>query len=360
MQKTNIAIQVGNARIFGFDEDLGLESGQFGNINTVFFGTFIFFETPWVMAIKRFGPNKALGSMLVLWSLVTIGNAFIKNYTQAMICRVLLGASEAGISPGFAYLFATIYPPGSTAKRVMLGNLANTTSGAFGGLLVYGIQSMGDRHGLRAWRWLFIIEGIFTFVVGGLAWICLPTSPETAWFLNAEQRGIMARRKLRDAAYRGEDKFEKKWFKYAFTDPLMWLAGGGFFFSSVAITGFNVFLPTIIKGLGYVFPTPSRSENNLLTFYFPSYASLKVNYMTIPVYITGTISLIIQATASDKLQQRCLFLVGSAIPVIIGYIICLGTANQTAGYIAMFILCLGTFPTIPCHTLLVFDTKTLP
>lgn len=72
--------------------------------------------------------------------------------------------------------------------------------------------------------------------------------------MNAEQRDTMVPRKQRDAVYRGEDKFEKKWIKYAFSDPLMWLAGGGFFFSSVAITGFNVFLPTIIKGLGYAIP----------------------------------------------------------------------------------------------------------
>ena len=73
--------------------------------------------------------------------------------------------------------------------------------------------------------------------------------------------------------------------------------------------------------------------------------------MTIPVYATGTVSLVVQATASDKLQQRCLFLVGSAIPVITGYVICIGTANQTAGYAAMFILCLGEFTFVPqLHT----------
>lgn len=34
---------------------------------------------------------------------------------------------------------------------------ASALSGAFGGLIVYGIQLMGDRRGLEAWRWLFII-----------------------------------------------------------------------------------------------------------------------------------------------------------------------------------------------------------
>ena len=63
--------------------------------------------------------------------------------------------------------------------------------------------------------------------------------------------------------------------------------------------------------------------------------------MTIPVYATGTISLVIQSHFSDKIQQRALFLVGSAIPVITGYLICVGIADATAGYVAMFILVCG-------------------
>lgn len=71
------------------------------------------------------------------------------------------------------------------------------------------------------------------------------------------------------------------------------------------------------------------------------YASLQVNYLTIPVYVVGAISLVIQAHFSDKYEQRALFLVGSAVPVITGYLICVGTSNAVAGYVAMFILSMG-------------------
>jgi hypothetical protein len=103
-----------------------------------------------------------------------------------------------------------------------------------------------------AWRWLFIIEGSFSLVLGGICWLTFPTSPDTAWFLNAEEKELMALRKKRDAAFRGEEKFDTKWVKIAFTDPFVYLASLAFFASSVAIFGFGLFLPTIIKGLGYV------------------------------------------------------------------------------------------------------------
>lgn len=78
-----------------------------------------------------------------------------------------------------------------------------------------------------------------------------------------------------------------------------------------------------------------------LTNSFRRYTSLRVNYMTIPVYVVGAISLIIQSHFSDKFQQRALFLVGSAVPVVTGYLICVGTSSGAAGYVAMFILSLG-------------------
>lgn len=210
----------------------------------------VLFEVPWVVAVKRFGPNRALGTALVLWSFVTLGTAFIQNYGQAIAVRMLLGACEAGIAPSFSYLFSTIYPREAAGKRVMMTNLANCTSGAFGGLFAYAVQTMGTRRGLAPWRWLFIVEFCLTVVVGGVCWFILPTSPENAWFLSAEERETMILRKQRDARYRGGGESNFKWVKPSFTDPFVYLLGIAFFTSSVAITGFGVFLPTIIQGLG--------------------------------------------------------------------------------------------------------------
>lgn len=203
------------------------------------------------MAVKKWGPNKALGTALVLWSLVTLGTGFIQNYGQAIAVRILLGVFEAGISPSFSYLFSTIYPRKSAGKRVMMTNLANCTSGAFGGLFAYAVQLMGKRRGLEPWRWLFIVEACVTVIVGGIGWLILPDTPETAWFLSEEEKETMRARLQREAMYRGGDESNKEWIKPALKDPFVYLVGLAFFTSSVAITGFGVFLPTIIKGLGF-------------------------------------------------------------------------------------------------------------
>ncbi|KAH6719730.1 high-affinity nicotinic acid transporter-like protein [Leptodontidium sp. MPI-SDFR-AT-0119] len=315
---------LGNARVFGFDEEIGLTGGQFGNINTLSSVCTILFEMPWVLAVRKFGAKAALGTAFLLWSASTLGTAFIHNYAQAIVVRMILNAAEAGLAQGFAYLFSTIYPRELAGKRIMTTNLAQTISGAFGGLFAYAVQTMGTRRGLSAWRWLFIVEFCITIFVGGIGWIFLPKSAESAWFLNAEEKETMRLKKIRDFHLRGQKKFEKKWIRLALTDPFVWMLGIAFFTSSVAINGFGVFLPTIIQGLGF--------------------ASLKVNYMTIPVYVLGTITLVTVVWLSDKYKRRGVFIIGCCVPVAVGYLVCVGTANRGAGYAGMFILVLGLYP----------------
>lgn len=101
-------VQLGNAKTFGFATDLNLTGNKFGNLTTVVSVILIVFEVPWVLAIRRFGANPTLGVGLILWSAVTLATAFVKTYNQALAVRTLLRVFEAGISPGFAYLFSTI------------------------------------------------------------------------------------------------------------------------------------------------------------------------------------------------------------------------------------------------------------
>lgn len=87
----------------------------------------------------------------------------------------------------------------------MTTNLSACISGAFGGLFAYAIELMGDRRGLAAWRWLFIVEFCITMVVGGISLIFLPSSAETAWFLTEEEKEIMRLKKRRDMIHRGDE-----------------------------------------------------------------------------------------------------------------------------------------------------------
>ncbi|KAM3532037.1 hypothetical protein NHJ13051_000413 [Beauveria bassiana] len=320
LDRTNI----GNARVFGFEESTDMSGTDFNNISMFFYITYIIFETPWVMAVRRFGPGRVLAVAIVCWSAVTLGTGFVHNYRQVVACRVLLGAFEAGLFPALTFVISGIYPAASQGKRIAVLYISIALSGALGGLIAYGIQSMGAQRGLAAWRWLFIMEGAVSFAMGALCWVSLPGTPETAWFLDEAERNTMALLKARDHPYEGAtDNFSWKQVGLAVSDPLVWLASIALFCSSIAMFGFSTFLPTLLKGM--------------------QYTSLQANYLSIPVYVLASIGTGLTTYISDRIGRRAICLIHSPILVMIGYAVGIGSSNKSAGYFGMFIVGAGVY-----------------
>lgn len=250
--KSHLTVLLGNARVFGLEEGLHLKDGDFANLTSLYYVTYVIFEIPWVLAVHKFGANKVISIAIVTWSIVVLGTGFTQNYIQALVCRLLLGLTEAGLFPGLSFFISTLYPREIQAKRlaVMYGSIA--LSGAFGGLIAYGIQIMGDRLGISAWRWLFIIEGAISIAVGLVCWFSLPKASGDAWFLNDKEKEFLRHRKAVSDAMHGHEGLTWSYIHMAFTDPIVYVAGICLFCAGLPLFGFGTFLPTIIKGLGYV------------------------------------------------------------------------------------------------------------
>ncbi|KAK7423496.1 hypothetical protein QQX98_000953 [Neonectria punicea] len=319
LDRTNI----GNARVFGLEEDTGMSGTDFNDVSMYFYISYVIFETPWVVAVKRFGPGRVLAIAIVSWSAITIGTGFVSSYGQVIACRVLLGFCEAGLFPALTFVISLIYPSASQGKRVAVLYISIALSGALGGLIAYGIQSMGAQHGLSAWRWLFIIEGAISLVVGAVCWLSLPTSPETAWFLNSEEKSTMMVIKERNNPFKETEHFSWKQVAMAITDPLVWLASIALFCSSIALFGFGTFLPTLLRGLNYT--------------------SLQANYLSIPVYALASICTGATTYISDRLNRRAICLIHSPLLVIAGYATAVGTGHKGVGFFAMFLVGGGVY-----------------
>ncbi|RVX71061.1 hypothetical protein B0A52_03426 [Exophiala mesophila] len=314
---------IGNARVFGLEQSLGFTGNDFGDVNTIFFASYVLFQIPWVMSIKRWGAKTVIPISFISWSLVTLGTGFVQNYAQMMAMRILLGIFESGLFPGLTFLISTIWSRETQAKRVAVLYVAGAASGAFGGLIAYGIQLMGDQRGLEAWRWLFIVEGCISIVLCAGSWFTLPKDAETAYFLTPEEKVMMANRKRRDIVFKGDDKFDWKYARMAFKDVHIYLAAFCSFCSSIPLFGMGTFMPTIIRGLGYT--------------------SIQANYLTIPVYAFGTICLVSAAYTSDRIKQRGLFAFFGPLSIGIGYAIFIGSTNTGAGYFALFLVAGGIY-----------------
>ena len=69
----------------------------------------------------------------------------------------------------------------------------------FGGLLASAIAKMDGIQGYSSWRWIFILEGLATIVLGVVAFFLISDFPEDVhWLTKDERQFLIARAKIND------------------------------------------------------------------------------------------------------------------------------------------------------------------
>lgn len=123
-----------------------------------------------------------------------MGQGFTVSYGGIVAARVCLGAAEAGLFPGVNYLLSGWYPRRKFGLRAAIFFAAAAAAGALGGLLAVGLSQIrgGMYSGVNdGWRWIFIIIGIITCVIGITAYFATPDFPDRAKFLSTRERAYV-------------------------------------------------------------------------------------------------------------------------------------------------------------------------
>lgn len=87
---------IGNAKIEGLVEDLGMTGPQYNWCLTVFFFTYAAFEVPSNLLLKKLRPSIWLPSIMVAWGIVMTLMGIVQDYKGLLIARIFLGVTEAG------------------------------------------------------------------------------------------------------------------------------------------------------------------------------------------------------------------------------------------------------------------------
>jgi sugar phosphate permease len=326
---------IGNAKIEGLATNLHLEGNQYNIALAMFFITYSVFEVPSNMMLKRLTPSVWLPLLLVCWGITMTLMGIVRNYGGLLATRILLGAFEAGLFPGVAFYLTLFYRREEMQFRLSLFSSSASVAGAFSGLLAWAIAKMDGIAGLEGWRWIFILEGIATVVGAVFSYFVICDSPAKAWFLS-EEEAKFAEHRLRRIQYDSEFHFEEthevnwKYFKDAVTDPQVYFHVLIYYGVVCPLYGISLFLPTIIKSLGYVSST--------------------AQLMTIPVYVVAAVCSVTVAVISDRVKWRYPFMVGCFTVSIVGYVMaitCNVSTQSNVLYAGMFFCAIGCYSSIP-------------
>lgn len=248
---------------------------------------FLTCEFPVQFLTKRYGFRHVLPLMMMAWGTVSWAQAWIYNRTTFYITRALIGGCEGGFIPG-AILFATyFYTSQELSVRLAVFWATLNVARVISNLLAAGILLMRGIGGKPGWFWLFLLEGLLTFVIGVLSILYLPKSPTAtkgiffrkSWYTEREET-IMINRLLRDDPAKGLTSLKEPAtfsdIRKAWGDSSMW---GLYFIGLVAYipaTPVQSYLSLTLKRIGF-----STFDSNMLSI--PS-AALQIILMLALAY----------------------------------------------------------------------------
>ncbi|KAI2767141.1 hypothetical protein CBS147339_8475 [Penicillium roqueforti] len=325
---------IGNAEIQGLSTDLNLVGNQYNWCLTIFFFPYSFFEPLCNLLLVRFKPSIWLPSIMVAWGVVTTLLGIVQNYSGLLAARFFLGLSEGGLFPGLAFYVSLWYPRANAQFRLALIFASASMAGAFSGLLAFAISKMDGVGGLEGWRWIFILEGLLTVVCAVLAFFVIWDEPSTATFLSDREKAIIidlladSRASSSEGQLEEKSAFDWKQFLAAVLDWQTWMHAISYWGAAVAVYALSLFLPTIIKGLGY--------------------SSAIAQLLTIPVYAAASIACIAVGYFSDRMGQRSLFTLVCYGAVFVGFLIAVAPSRFIPGltYAGCFIAASGSYPAL--------------
>jgi ACS family tartrate transporter-like MFS transporter len=183
--------------------DLGIDPAVFGFISGIFFVSYVLLEVPSNQLLVRAGPRKWLFRIMVSWGILTILIAFARSPLELGILRFLLGAAEAGFTPGIMLYLTFWFRKNRISQALAVFFVAIPLAMVVASPVSTWILSSATWAGLASWRWLFILEGIPAVIVGCLTLACLSDAPRTAsWLAPAERTWLSSR--LDEARVRSE------------------------------------------------------------------------------------------------------------------------------------------------------------
>jgi len=170
------------------NRELAITSQQYGVIFGIFFFGYFFFEIPSNLLLHKIGARVWIARILISWGIVAMLTGFVHAVHQLYIVRFLLGLAEAGYFPGMALYLTYWFPRREQARALALLIAAIPVATILGAPISGLILDQVHWLGVSSWRWLLILEGMPAMVFGLLTYFLLPSRPQEAKFLSADEK----------------------------------------------------------------------------------------------------------------------------------------------------------------------------
>lgn len=313
---------ISSASVTSMLSDLELTGNRYSVSIFIFTIASIAFQLPSTIAVRTFGPRKWFAFITFCFGLITMCTAFVQTWKEMIALRVLLGMAMSGIYPGLSYLISTWYLRSEQQTRYAFMQSGEVIILATGSIVNFGLNQLDGKGGLAGWRYMFLVQGLITIVLGVVTYFWMVDFPDqahkTPWFLTAEEQKLAVTRIEHDRKDVEPEPFSWPTVLQHAKDPKVYGFACMFFLLNLVSTALGYFLPIILQsGMGF-------GENAAIVLSAPPYY-----YAVLPVILSSIVS--------DRYRLRGPVIIFNCITLIIGFCM-LGFVDQvTVRYIGAFL-----------------------
>ncbi|KXN90092.1 putative T-complex protein 1 subunit eta [Leucoagaricus sp. SymC.cos] len=252
-------------------------------------------ELPSQLVSKRVGPDVWVPTQMVAWGILSASQFWLRGRASFLACRFLLGFLQGGFIPDIVLYLSYFYTGRELPIRLAFFWISNYLADIISAFLATGILRMGGVGGHAGWRYLFLIEGLLTLVIGITSWFLMPPGPcETkSWFcpkgwFNEREEIIMVNRVLRDDPSKS-DMHNRE----GLTVCMIW----------DALKDWKLW-PLYSLGLVHMIPVGPPQQYLTLSLRNLGFDTTETNLLSIPSTLIGMIMLLFTAYLSEQVNSR--------------------------------------------------------
>ncbi|MDN5679052.1 MAG: MFS transporter [Ewingella sp.] len=262
----------------GINDDLGITKGMSSLLGALFFLGYFFFQIPGTIYAERRSVKKLIFWCLLLWGGFASLTGVVNNIPMLAVIRFALGVVEAAVMPAMLVYISNWFTKSERSRANTFLILGNPVTVLWMSVLSgYLIHAFG-------WREMFIFEGIPAVIWAFCWWFLVKDKPEQVSWLSQDEKQALA------AQLAKEQEGIKAVHNYAeaFKSRNVILLCMQYFAWSIGVYGFVLWLPSILR---------SGMQMGMV----------EAGWLSSVPYLAATIAMILVSWASDKMQNRKIF-----------------------------------------------------
>ncbi|ULO07302.1 MFS transporter [Paenibacillus sp. 19GGS1-52] len=262
----------------GMAKDLQISASMSSLLGALFFLGYFFFQVPGAHYAENKSAKKLIFWSLILWGFLAAATGIIHSVHYLIVIRFSLGVVESAVMPAMLVFLSHWFTKKERSRANTFLILGNPVTVMWMSVVSgYLVSSVG-------WRWMFILEGVPPIIWAFFWWRLVNDKPSDAKWMNGSEKKALA-----DALQEEQQGLKPvKNYGEAFRSPLVIKLCLQYFFWSIGLYGFVMWLPSIIKAA-------------------PNMDMIATGWLTAVPYVLAVIAMLSVSYFSDKTLKRKAF-----------------------------------------------------